>query len=85
MVLLSAIALHRIPFGLILIVAFSIGLATVLIAIGWLMLYARSVIQRFDAAAGLFRRVPIFSSIAIAAIGLVIAIQSLIAGKIISL
>src|SRR5262249_29488521 len=36
-VLLSAIALQRIGFGLLLIIAFSVGLATVLIAIGLLM------------------------------------------------
>src|SRR5262249_58041364 len=40
-VLLSAVALHRIGFGLFLIVAFSVGLAAVLIAIGLLMVYAR--------------------------------------------
>ena len=33
-VLLSAISLHRVAFGLYLIVAFSLGLAVVLISIG---------------------------------------------------
>jgi ABC-type nickel/cobalt efflux system permease component RcnA len=80
-VLLSAIALHRVAFGLILIVAFSIGLAAVLIAIGWAMLYARAMFNRLDSKVALLRRVPVFSSIAVALIGLVIAIQSLIAGK----
>ena len=40
-VLLSAFALHRVGFGLLLIVAFSVGLAAVLIAIGLAMVYAR--------------------------------------------
>ena len=40
-VLLSAVGLRRVGFGLFLIVAFSIGLAAVLIALGVLMVYAR--------------------------------------------
>src|SRR5262245_21939433 len=40
-VLLSALALRRVGFGLLLIVAFSVGLALVLVAIGMLMVYAR--------------------------------------------
>src|SRR5262245_58792240 len=40
-VLLSALSMRRIGFGLVLIVAFSVGLAAVLVAIGILMVYAR--------------------------------------------
>jgi nickel/cobalt exporter len=40
-VLLSALALHRINFGFFLIVCFSMGLAAVLIGFGLLMVYAR--------------------------------------------
>ena len=40
-VLLSAVAMQRIGFGLLLIVAFSVGLAAVLIAVGMMMVYAR--------------------------------------------
>ena len=39
-VLLSALSLNRVGFGLLLIVAFSVGLAAVLIATGLLMVYA---------------------------------------------
>ena len=46
-VLLSSLALNRIGFGLLLIVAFSVGLAAVLIAIGLLMVYARRFMARF--------------------------------------
>ncbi|MDP9339265.1 MAG: sulfite exporter TauE/SafE family protein [Acidobacteriota bacterium] len=45
-VLLSAFALHRIGFGLFLIVAFSLGLAAVLIAVGMSMVYARRYMSR---------------------------------------
>ena len=47
-VLLSAVALRRVGFGLFLIVAFSVGLAAVLIAIGLLMVYARRLMARFQ-------------------------------------
>jgi nickel/cobalt transporter (NicO) family protein len=47
-VLLSAVSLQRIGFGLLLIVAFSVGLAAVLIAVGMLMVYARQFMFRFQ-------------------------------------
>lgn len=45
-VLLSALALHRVMLGLFLIIAFSLGLAAVLIAFGMLMVYARAFMTR---------------------------------------
>ena len=77
-VLLSAVALHRIAFGLFLIVAFSIGLAVVLIAIGLLMVYAR----RFMSSVGgdgimLTRWLPIASAAFITILGVGIALQAL--------
>jgi ABC-type nickel/cobalt efflux system permease component RcnA len=70
-VLLSAVALHRIGFGLILIVAFSVGLAAVLIAIGILMVHAGKLISRFDEQGRLAARwLPILSSVFIACLGI---------------
>ncbi|WP_051978506.1 nickel/cobalt transporter [Edaphobacter aggregans] len=45
-VLLSALALHRVAFGLFLIVAFSIGLAAVLIGMGLAAVYAGRLVSR---------------------------------------
>lgn len=45
-VMLSAIALHRVAFGLVLIVAFSLGLAAVLTGIGFALVYARAIGRR---------------------------------------
>ena len=42
--LLSAIALGRVGLGLMLLTAFSLGLAVVLVAIGILVLYARHLL-----------------------------------------
>jgi ABC-type nickel/cobalt efflux system permease component RcnA len=47
-VLLSALSMQRVGFGLLLIVAFSLGLAAVLISIGLLMVYARQFMVRFQ-------------------------------------
>src|SRR5439155_5027305 len=45
-VLLAAVALHRVAFGLALIAAFSIGLATALIVVGIIALRARDLVSR---------------------------------------
>ncbi len=45
-VMLSAIALHRVVFGLVLIVAFSVGLAAVLTGIGFALVYSRAIAAR---------------------------------------
>src|SRR3954454_19597904 len=45
-VLLAAISLHRVGFGLLLIVAFSLGLALTITGIGLLAVLARNVFKR---------------------------------------
>jgi ABC-type nickel/cobalt efflux system permease component RcnA len=84
-VLLSAMALRRIGFGLLLIVAFSLGLALVLVAIGLLMVYARRLLERFRWEGGWLQRLPLASSLAMAILGLGIAAQALVSGGIIRL
>jgi len=82
-VLLSALSLNRVGFGLLLIVAFSVGLAAVLITIGVLMVYARRVMARFTTDGPLVRRwLPLASSAVITIVGVVITFQSLIAAGI---
>lgn len=78
-VLLSALSLNRVGFGLLLIVAFSVGLAAVLIAIGMLMVFARRFMARFQADGPLINRwLPLTSSAVITLLGLGIAIQALV-------
>jgi len=77
-VLLSAVALRRVGFGLFLIVAFSVGLAAVLIAIGLLMVYARRLMARVQGDGPLIRRwLPLTSSAVITVLGVAIAAQAL--------
>ncbi len=73
-VLLSAVALHRIAFGLFLIVSFSLGLAAVLITIGILMVRARGLLARWRSDSPLVQRwLPIASASAMLVAGLAIA------------
>src|SRR6202008_4908104 len=77
-VLLSAFALHRIGLGFFLIVAFSLGLAAVLIAFGMAMVYARRFMTRLHVDGSLSRRwIPAASSAFIAALGLMLTLQTL--------
>ena len=77
-VLLGALAIHRVAFGLFLIVAFSAGLAAVLIGFGLAMVYARRFVSRFAARGPLTERwLPLASSAVITVMGMTIALQSL--------
>jgi ABC-type nickel/cobalt efflux system permease component RcnA len=68
-VLLSAIALHRIAFGLLLIVAFSAGLASVLTIVGLAFVYAGRFLKRPAAGGRLVRALPVVSALVISAAG----------------
>ena len=62
-VLLGAVSLHRVGFGLFLIVAFSLGLAAILIAIGLSMVYAGQFLARWKSDGSLVKRwLPLASS-----------------------
>jgi ABC-type nickel/cobalt efflux system permease component RcnA len=85
-VLLSAIAFHKVAFGMLLIVAFSLGLATTLTAIGLLVVFSGRVLSRIRSKrsgrllpAGLrvVRLMPVVSALVVGALGTVIAIGAL--------
>ena len=79
-VLLSAVSLHRVAFGLYLIVAFSLGLAAVLISIGMITVYARRLLARVPSDGPLINRwLPAASATAITCLGVGIAVQALLA------
>src|SRR5204862_8120161 len=61
-VLLAAISLHRVAFGLILIVAFSTGLALSITGIGLLAVLAKRAFARARLDGGLVRLVPAASA-----------------------
>jgi len=76
--MLGAISLNRIGFGLALIVLFSLGLASVLTVIGITLVYAGKYFERIPESGRIFRLLPVASAIVITAIGLGITIQALV-------
>lgn len=79
-VLLSAIALHRVAYGLVLITSFSIGLASVLIVVGLMVVSTRHWFERFPVSAGILQRLPVASAAAITLIGIVLVIRAVTQG-----
>src|SRR5262249_55845639 len=77
-VLLSAMALHRVAFGMLLIVAFSIGLAGVLTGIGLLLVYARRLFERFPTDGRLLQALPVASAAFVTLAGLAITFGALV-------
>ena len=71
-IMLAAIAFGHVGAGLVLLVAFSLGLAGVLMAVGMMVLYARSWLPNPDAAGRHpgFRLVPVLSALIIVCLGL---------------
>jgi ABC-type nickel/cobalt efflux system permease component RcnA len=68
-VLLAAISLHRVAFGLVLIVAFSMGLALTITGIGLVAVYAKRVFNRMSMEGGLVRLLPAVSALVILVAG----------------
>lgn len=76
-VLLSAIALHRVGLGLALIVAFSVGLAAAITGIGLVAVYARRAFGRLSLDGSLVRVLPAVSAALILAVGVVITVKAI--------
>ena len=85
-VLLSAMALQRVGFGILLIVAFSVGLATVLIGIGLFMVYARRFMSRFHHEGALITRwLPLASAITVTVLGIAMVVRTLVVAGVLPL
>ena len=76
-VLLSAIALHRIGFGFALIVAFSLGLAATITGIGLVAVLARRAFSRVSLDGPLVRALPSVSAVVILLVGVVLTVRAL--------
>jgi len=76
-VLLAAISLHRIGYGLVLIVAFSLGLAATVTAIGLVAVTAKRAFSRLSLDGGLIRALPAASAVVVIALGLVMTARAL--------
>lgn len=85
-VLLSALALHRVAFGFFLIIAFSVGLAAVLIGMGLLAVYAGRLLSRSRTESALIQRwLPLSSAAMITVLGCIIVVRGLMAAGIVQI
>jgi nickel/cobalt exporter len=76
-VLLAAISLHRVGYGLVLILAFSVGLAAAMTAIGILAVSAKRVFNRVDFNGGLIKLLPAISALVVLGLGLAMTVRAL--------
>jgi ABC-type nickel/cobalt efflux system permease component RcnA len=68
-VLLAAISLHRVAFGMALVLAFSIGLALAITAVGLIAVLAKGAFARFDGRGRLLSVLPAVSALVIVLAG----------------
>ena len=84
-ILLGTIVAGRAAFGVVLVIAFGLGMALVLAGVGALMVVARERLERMPAASGLGRiasQAPLAASIAVLGIGLWLTAQALGGGTV---
>jgi ABC-type nickel/cobalt efflux system permease component RcnA len=76
-VLLAAISLHRVGYGLVLILAYSLGLAGAMTGIGIVAVSAKRVFRRVDFDGGLIRLLPAISALVVLGLGLAMTLRAL--------
>jgi ABC-type nickel/cobalt efflux system permease component RcnA len=76
-VLLAAISLHRVAFGMLLIVAFSVGLALAITGVGLLAVLAKRAFARVSFERGLVALLPAASAFVILVAGIVMTVRAL--------
>ena len=74
--LLFAISLGKLVWGLIILCAFSLGLAAVLVAIGILMVMAKPVIARFTGEGIWLQRLPMISAAVVILLGAILVFKA---------
>jgi ABC-type nickel/cobalt efflux system permease component RcnA len=77
-ILLAAISLNRIGFGLLLILAFGAGMASVMAGIGLLLVYASTLTDRFKFQSRWSPAMPFIAGIIVLMAGLVVALRAAI-------
>ena len=76
-VLLAAISLHRVGYGLVLILAFSFGLAAAMTGIGLIAVTAKRLLRRASFEGGLIRLLPAVSALVVLGLGLAMTVRAL--------
>ena len=77
-VLLISFTLNRLAFGLVILAAFSLGLAAILIAIGVTMVLAGPTVKRLTKDGPMMRLLPVISALVVTLLGAVILMRSFV-------
>jgi len=75
-VLMLSISLRQVALGLTLLVAFSLGLAAILIAIGCVMVLAGPAVERLRPDAAWTKRLPVISAAVVTVLGAIMLVQA---------
>jgi len=75
-VLLAAISQHQVALGLLLITAFSLGLAATLSALGLAVVRARRLLPRLGVSSGIAAALPAVSALLIVAVGCLLTVRA---------
>jgi nickel/cobalt exporter len=79
-ILLAAISLHRLSYGLLLILAFSVGMAAVLAGVGLVLVYAGKAVERVGFQhrwiASLANRIPLLTALVVLVSGLALVVRA---------
>jgi nickel/cobalt transporter (NicO) family protein len=75
-VLLAAISLHKVGYGLVLILAFSVGLAAVITAIGLVAVTAKQAFTRMRLDGPLVRALPAVSALVVLGLGVAMTVRA---------
>jgi ABC-type nickel/cobalt efflux system permease component RcnA len=75
-VLLAALSQHQVGLGLVLITAFSLGLAATISGIGIAVVYARTLLSRFDFGGRAAGALPAASALVIVVVGCVLTAKA---------
>ena len=78
-VLLAALQLHAVAYGMVLIVAFGLGLASVLTGVGFAVVHAGRIIAKHSTFDAISRNASLVSAAAIAIVGAVMLAQGFVA------
>lgn len=76
-VLLAAVSLHRVGYGLVLIVAFSLGLAAAMTGIGLAAISAKRAFSRIDFESRIIRLLPAVSALVIVGFGIAMTVRAI--------
>ncbi|MXV78612.1 high frequency lysogenization protein HflD [Candidatus Poribacteria bacterium] len=80
--LLFAISIDKLAWGVVILCAFSLGLAAVLVAIGILMVMAKPLLDRFTGEGIWLKRLPIISATVVIVLGALLVFKALLSAGI---